>query len=53
METIGDNIRNEILSNFIGGKSVRIISKNLNFKTDVVERVIRNFLIAKLNMERV
>ena len=52
-QTIRDNNRNEILTNFIAGKSVSMISKNLNFKTKEVESVIRNFLIAKLNMERV
>ena len=52
-QTIRDSNRNEILTNFIAGKSVSMISKNLNFKTKEVESVIRNFLIAKLNMERV
>ena len=48
-----DNNRNEILTNFIAGKSVSVISKNLDFEIKDVESVIRNFLIAKLNMERV
>ena len=51
-KTIRDNNRNEILSSFIAGKSVNLISKNLNFKTKEVESVIRSFLVSKLNMER-
>ena len=51
-KTIRDSNRNEILSSFIGGKSVNLISKNLNFKTKEVESVIRSFLVSKLNMER-
>ena len=51
-KTLRDSNRNEILSSFIGGKSVNLISKNLNFKTKEVESVIRNFLVSKLNMER-
>lgn len=51
-KTLRDSNRNEILSSFIGGKSVSLISKNLNFKTKEVESVIRSFLVSKLNMER-
>ena len=51
-KTIRDSNRNEILFSFIGGKSVNLISKNLNFKTKEVESVIRSFLVSKLNMER-
>ena len=51
-KTLRDSNRNEILSSFIGGKSVSLISKNLNFKTNEVESVIRSFLVSKLNMER-
>ena len=51
-QSIRDSNRNEILTNFIAGKSVSIISKNLNFKTKEVESVIRSFLVSKLNMER-
>ena len=51
-KTLRDSNRNEILSSFIGGKSVSLISKNLNFKTKEVESVIRSFLVSKLNTER-
>ena len=52
-KTMRDSNRNDILTNFIAGKSVSVISKNLNFSTKEVESVIRNFLVARLNMERV
>lgn len=49
MDIISDSDRNWILTNFIAGKSVSIISKNFKFKIKDVEAVIRNFLIRKLN----
>ena len=46
-----DQVKNKVLTNFIAGNSITIISKNLELEVNEVERIIRNFLVAKLNME--